>query len=270
MTGSGAGGIAGNRSDNTIRGNAAANTLAGNAGADVLMGGLGLDTLAGGSGDDLYVLADTTVVPGPKGRGVTVFDVVDETIRGSGGHDTVWIGPYDKRSGSAIAATSYALTDGVEDGVIRLETAFALTGNGADNALTGGTGNDDLAGLDGDDVLDGRKGADLLSGGAGADSFAFTVKPAADAVDTITDFVSGEDVLLLALDVFSAIGSVLGKGEFRANARGVARDGNDHILYNKSSGALSYDPDGTGDAIAVEFARLVDHPAVHHTDFVIV
>ncbi|MDD4949229.1 hypothetical protein, partial [Sulfuricurvum sp.] len=56
----------------------------------------------------------------------------------------------------------------------------------------------------------------------------------------------------------------------KANATGTATDANDYILYNTTTGTLSYDADGNGATVAVQFATLTGHPAVTTTDFVIV
>lgn len=37
---------------------------------------------------------------------------------------------------------------------------------------------------------------------------------------------------------------------------GVAMDGDDYIVYDKASGSLSYDSDGSGAALAIMFAQL--------------
>ncbi|MFD1331916.1 M10 family metallopeptidase C-terminal domain-containing protein [Methylopila musalis] len=182
LTGAGSGNLAGNALDNRLTGNVAANTLSGGDGADWLFGGLGLDTLIGGAGDDVYVLADTTLIPGPKGRPIAVFDTVDETSRGSGGTDTVVIGSPVKGSPNAIAATSYVLGSEIENGQIGLSTAFDLTGNALANRLTGGSGAN---------VLDGGAGADTLIGGRGNDSYVVddaddvVVEAAGQGADTV-------------------------------------------------------------------------------------
>jgi serralysin len=42
-------------------------------------------------------------------------------------------------------------------------------------------------------------------------------------------------------------------------AGAAAHDGDDHIIYNKATGALYYDPDGTGAHAQVLFAVVADH-----------
>lgn len=70
-----------------------------------------------------------------------------------------------------------------------------------DDMLTGGNGIDTLLGDAGNDVLAGGRGADILTGGSGADRFDFSRIDSSGA-DTITDFVSGEDLLVLAMGAF--------------------------------------------------------------------
>ena len=81
--------------------------------------------------------------------------------------------------------------------------ADSLTGgNGADSinggagadSLLGGIGADTIVGDIGDDTITGGTGNDSLTGGAGADDFVFE---ASNGVDTITDFVSTSDDLIV-------------------------------------------------------------------------
>ena len=69
-----------------------------------------------------------------------------------------------------------------------------LIGNNRRDKLVGGAGDDSLIGGAGDDTLDGGLGNDILTG-SGNDFF---VLRAGDGEDTITDFRSGSDRLLLA------------------------------------------------------------------------
>ncbi|MBD2447011.1 type I secretion C-terminal target domain-containing protein [Nostoc sp. FACHB-152] len=80
----------------------------------------------------------------------------------------------------------------------------SITGDNANNTLNGGTGNDILNGGAGNDILSGDigndtliggAGSDRLTGGAGNDKFVFTNLN--ERTDTITDFSSTDDVLVL-------------------------------------------------------------------------
>ncbi len=121
--------------------------------------------------DDDIILGGSTVEPRPDNNGVDdvrpddppADDVVDaglgnDLIGGGSGNDT-------------------------------------LAGGDGDDRIFGEDGNDILSGGSGMDLLDGGRGVDTLSGGAGADSFVF--RPGDDTM-VVTDFVSGEDVIVLA------------------------------------------------------------------------
>ncbi len=62
---------------------------------------------------------------------------------------------------------------------------------------------------------------------------------------------------------------ILSEANFNASSTGVAADENDYILYNTTSGVLSYDADGNGQGVAVDFARLTSSPEITNRDFVI-
>ena len=141
--------------------------------------------------------------------------------------------------------------------------ANTLSGHGAANVLSGGGG---------DDTLNGGLGNDTLSGGAGKDLFVFdTPLSAAENLDTISDFSSRADKIMLDKTIFTALaeeGTLL-SACFRASATGVAGDDNDYILYNTTSGALIYDADGSGQGVAVEFAVLADKPTIKADNFIV-
>jgi serralysin len=133
-----------------------------------------------------------------------------------------------------------------------------LSGAGTDS-LIGSNGDDFLFGGDGADRLDGGLGADRLEGAAGADVFVFATAPGAANIDTLPDFSlpQGDRIEL---------GGATGQG-FAGLASGVladfafaigtsAADVDDRILYDPTTGALRYDPDGTGAAAAIQFATL--------------
>ena len=94
--------------------------------------------------------------------------------------------------------------------------------------------------------------SDRLSGGGSRDAFVFDSALGAGNVDRITDF-SPRDTIRLSHVVFTAIGATLDAAEFHVGAH--AADGDDHIIYDRATGALAYDPDGAGGTAEVEFAH---------------
>ena len=133
-------------------------------------------------------------------------------------------------------------------------SANTLTGNAAANTLAGGLGND------------------TLTGGAGADLFVFNTPPdAANNRDTISDFTPGTDKLVLDHLVFTSLGiGPLPADRFVSGVNPLAADGNDYLLYDPGSGAVSYDADGNGGGAAVRFATLTSNPTITAADFAII
>mgnify|MGYP006198077475 FL=1 len=89
-------------------------------------------------------------------------------------------------------------------------------------------------------------------------------------VDTVTDWAVG-DSIQLENAIFTRLTTtgVLASTRFAANANGLAMDANDHVVYNTTTGALSYDADGSGAGAAVQFATLVGIPTLSAADFTI-
>ena len=111
-------------------------------------------------------------------------------------------------------------------------------------------------------------------GGAGLDVFLFNTTLGPGNIDTVQDFVVVDDTIWLENGVFTALvatGPPVA-GQLRAGA-GVttAADANDFLLYNSSTGALSYDSDGNGSAaLPMHFALLGVGLALALADFVVV
>lgn len=133
--------------------------------------------------------------------------------------------------------------------------------------LIGGKGDDSLDGGDGADVLHGGRGADLLTGGGGADTFVMRRPLGLGHVDTITDFTVGEDGIALNAAGFSLPAGALAGAAFHLGA--AAADADDRILYDPASGALLFDPDGSGSAAAILFASLTPGLTLDATAFTI-
>jgi Ca2+-binding RTX toxin-like protein len=140
-------------------------------------------------------------------------------------------------------------------------TAIDLTGSSIANTINGN---------DGANILDGKGGSDILSGYGGADTFQFTTALGAGNVDTVLGFVTGSDKITLDDAVFTQIGAL---GALSANAffmGTTAHDADDRVIYNQATGALFYDADGSGGALAVQFAMLSSSPALAANDFIVI
>ena len=144
-----------------------------------------------------------------------------------------------------------------------------IKGNSAANYLFGYDGDDTLDGGAGNDQLEGGRGADTLTGGKGADTFIFA-SPLDGKADTILDFnISEGDVLQLDHNIFTALqtGTLAADQFIKGKA---AQDANDHLLYDRTTGELAYDPDGNGAAAAVTIARFGANHDLENTNIHII
>jgi Ca2+-binding RTX toxin-like protein len=246
-----------------IIGSAYGDTLIGNGTAD-LRGGLGADTYQ-----------------------VQAGDLVTENA--SGGIDMV------------IASASYSLSASVEVEVLKLaslsaRTAANLTGSSTANEITGhaganllkgegghdvlkaSSGNDRVYGGTGNDKLYGGSGNDKLYGGTGSgrDIFVFDTRPNKSTnVDRVYDFNPRYDTFHLDNAAFTKLGtgSAARPKKFKSDMfvkSDKAQDGQDRIVYDKKTGALYYDKDGTGGAAQVKIATLSKNLALSHNDFFVI
>ena len=250
-----------------LNGGGGNDTLEGGSGADVLDGGGGRDRLEGGTGNDTYVVSRRN-------------DELREN--NNAGNDTV------------VASLNYTLDNNFEnlvlDGGGQLNgtgnnASNELTGNNARNTLSGRGGNDELTGLGGDDRLIGDDGNDIIRGGSGDDRIVggrgndrlfgdagrdrFTFNNDNEGGDTIRDFVASQDVIAVSRRGFDG---GLRQGALRQRQftiSGFAQDRNDRFIYRSNSGALFFDPDGTGSRGQVRIASLSPGLAITNQNIVI-
>ncbi|MEQ9622316.1 calcium-binding protein [Coleofasciculus chthonoplastes] len=129
-----------------------------------------------------------------------------------------------------------------------------LHGGPGNDRLHGGVGNDTLYGDVGNDRLHGGSGNDRLVGGFGDDEFAFYSKN--EGIDRIEDFTVGSDKIQVDDNGFGGglRSGTLSSSQFTLGSR--ASDSSDRFIYNKSTGDLFFDADGTGGLAQVQFAKL--------------
>lgn len=234
--------------------NALGNTMRGYAGAD---------TLVGTTANDTFYVDD-------KG------DKVVESTSAS-------------KSDTVVTSVSHTLETNVENMAAAGSSSVNLTGNSLNNAIqgnsgkntvNGGTGNDTVIGGGdndtviggtGNDTVSGGTGNDKLYGGLGRDYFVFSDKlNKVSNVDTLVDFNVKDDTILLENDVFTKLRKTgtLNKEFFAYGS--VSKDGNDYILYDKQTGYLRYDADGSGKGASVIFAKLAAGLPLTNADFYVI
>jgi Ca2+-binding RTX toxin-like protein len=147
-----------------------------------------------------------------------------------------------------------------------------ISGSAEDDGLGGYAGNDRISGLDGNDTLVGGLGKDTLVGGKGDDVFVFDAAlNNTSNVDSVTDFVSGEDSIQLSKAIFTAlagdVGGLLDASQFALGK--AATSAQTVVIYDKASGTIFYDADGTGSRSAFKVAVIGSKPVLDATDFVI-
>ena len=223
-------------SDFTATGNANNNTITTASGNDTLDGGKGNDTLVGGEGNDTYLID-------------SLSDLITEYDLGYWSDDTVKINIATKNG-------SYTLSSEVEIGILTNKVDFNLIGNSGNNYLTGNAYKNNL------------------TGGHGYDYFEFNAALNAKTnIDTITDFNPEQDTVRLSQTIFKALPyNELSTAAFNSGAgMTTAQDATDRIIYNTTTGALYYDPDGNlTKGKIVQFATLTGQPDISASDFQII
>lgn len=277
-------------------GNTLNNVIYAGSGDNVMDGGAGIDMVSyyyavsavtvnldlttvqatGGSGSDTILNFEN--IEGSKYND-TIHDAGNAVnyINAGDGNDVIFAGTgvvsdtYIGGAGTDLLSY-YKATAGVTVN-LDLITAQNTIGAGTDTIqgienLWGSLYNDTLRGNSGNNILNGSGGSDILTGGNGCDTFIFDNLANSD---TITDFVVADDIIQLASSVFIALSAkgTLAIGNFVTNTSGVAADIDDYIIYNTTSGALSYDADGSGVGAAVHFATIGTGLALTNADFLV-
>jgi Ca2+-binding RTX toxin-like protein len=148
--------------------------VAGDTGNDTLYGEAGNDQLSGGRDNDLLI-GDNFPFD-VSGDDVLNGDVGDDTLIGGSGDDQI---DYFEEGNDLIFG------NGGEDDI--------KSGSGNDT-IYGGKGSDIILAGEGNDFILGDLGADELTGDDGNDTFVLRTDDPG-AVDWITDFTNGEDVI---------------------------------------------------------------------------
>jgi Ca2+-binding RTX toxin-like protein len=286
----------GNSGDNSMSANQSlASTLNGLDGNDYLFGGAGNDTINGGAGNDfLDGRGGNDSLVGGSGNDYYVIDSLQDQIveASDAGVDTVYVLNSDFQSQYTLGTDlenvylggSATFARGNDSGNYmgaNLSADSILYGNFGNDTIIGGAGNDYLdsgqdndiiIGAAGNDRLVGFLGNDTLMGGAGNDRFEMVnfTSFADMGVDTITDFTSGQDSIVLytfafaGLDAFNFAFATVTSDQDAATS-------NANIVYNSTNGSLSYNENGTADGLGSggQFASLTPNLTLGASDFLV-
>lgn len=171
-----------------------------------------------------------------------------------------------------------------------------LVGGAGADMIKGFSGNDKLYGMAGDDVLNGGAGKDILYGGAGRDTFVFDTPVKKGHFDHIMDFNSADDTIQISLASlkafkvkvakeevyeslegtrggkkkgFYSLDKVFEKGKLEKQffASGKAKDSYDFVTYDKKTGFVYLDLDGSGHGKGFAILKLKPGTSVQADDF---
>ncbi len=243
-----------------LLGLAGSDSRTGGAGNDTLDGGSGINLLIGGGGADTFnsLGVGTNTVSYASSRAAVTVDLAAQT--GTGG---------DAQGDTVSAGLARLIGSSYND---------VLSGAGIGETLDGGLGNDTLTG-NGADVLKGGEGTDSLTGGAGNDRFVFDWLPTAALLeDTSTDFIVGQDKIVLDASVFSGLNGVglanaLSSVSLFAGVPGRVMGTAARIIIEDQAlnpSLVYYDADGSTAGAAVLIARVNTTANLSASDFLLV
>ena len=229
----------------------------------------GADTMIGGTGNDTYVVDNAGDVVNETGG--TGIDIVQSSITFSLANTARVLGTVENLTLTGTAAIN-GTGNSLANVIIGNAAANELNGGAGNDTLYGGAGNDTLTGGAANDTLYGGLGNDTLTGGAGNDVFVFDTTPNSTTNRDTIDFRNtngNDDTFWLDHTIFTALtAGALNPGSFRAGV--AALDADDFIVYNRSTGALYYDSNGSVLGGAVQFATLSNRPQLTASDFVVI
>ncbi|RPI45494.1 MAG: hypothetical protein EHM67_02395 [Hyphomicrobiaceae bacterium] len=252
--------IHGGQGDDIVYGYGAADTIYGDSGNDVLIGMGGNDYLDGGAGNDGAMFAGNRGDYSVSADGSGGF-YINDSVAGRDGSDHV------------LNMEAFAFNDGILTTSQLLPVVTPPAPPPAQPTLQvdfyGTGGRDTLVGNAADNHLFGGAGRDDLWGGAGRDAFVFDTSP--KTRDIVNDFSHRDDTIWLDNADFRGVGrdGSLKNGAFWASNTGKAHDASDRIIYDKDSGKLWFDADGTGSKAAVCFADIGKNLKLAANDFLI-
>jgi len=182
--------------------------------------------------------------------------------------------------GAPISAAVFQLTGGAtpppppNPGVINGTAGNDnLLGGAGNETLNGLAGNDSLNGGGGNDSLNGGSGNDTLTGGIGADTFVLADARGATNIDRITDFARGDRVSISASAYAGLTPGAVNATQFiearSTRAPVVAATAATRLIFDRDTGNLFHDPDGTGTQTMQQILSVSNGYRLLSTDFTV-
>ena len=156
--------------------------------------------------------------------------------------------------GTAAAVTTTIIND---DGVLNQQ---GTAGNdvieaGTTSILSGKGGNDILIGSSASDILAGGLGNDILTSGNGFDTFQFASR--LEGIDTLTDFNVSQDIIQVSGAGFGGglvTGETISASQLSFSLGAITPS--TRFIFDKPTGKLYFDIDGSGSNASVQLASL--------------
>ncbi|MEH2244485.1 MAG: calcium-binding protein [Nostoc sp.] len=225
---------------------------------DYILGGNGNDTLSAGvSGND--------TIDGGNGNDILYGgDSGNDTIDGGNGDDILSIG-----YGNATKGITSTINPTTKNGSITAGTNSVSYKNIERLEIYGTNYDDNIIGSNGNDTLSGGYGNDTLTGGNGSDTFVFN-SPYGGGVDSLYDFNPINDLIKVSfLSNGEPSPRPLLTSQFTLGTSATTSD--QLFIYNISTGALFFDPDGSGSALSQQqFAQFSPGLLLTNKNFVLV
>lgn len=229
------------------------------------------DIVRGGSGKDRFFVSTLqSRYFGDAGDDTFFSEALSNSFNGGSGSDTI---DYSLRAESTVfndeavtvdLSVGKAFTGPIRsesltsiENVVGTELSDEITGSNGANILKGSRGDDNISGLNGNDQIIGGPGIDFiagdggndkLTGGSEQDGFLFRVEPTPANADIITDFKAAEDVIGLSTAIFGLPAGALDPSRLRLGKS--ATNTGHRVIYDKTTGRVFFDADGSGPAVA--------------------
>jgi Ca2+-binding RTX toxin-like protein len=214
-----------------IQGSSIDQLLLGGYQSDSLISLDGSCFMSGGEGDDTYTIKKSDIILEFPDSGIdTVVASFNYILRPN----------FENLTLVGVANNGYGNSE--NNIIYGNNQSNLLQGFSGDDKIYAQAGNDTLYGGVGNDVLCGGEGNDLLFGGGSADVFLIS-SANLNGLDTIADFVSGEDKLSINSQDYGIIN--LDASNFITTNNGSLTLRNPAFIYNNSDQSLCWDSNGS-------------------------